>query len=63
MRATLVVVRDELGEHAVQVPSVQDEQLVQALPAHRADPVLRLSWLLSSSDLQNAKIETHIAQA
>ena len=40
VRAPLVVVCDERGEHPAQVAFVQDEQVVLALPAGGADPAL-----------------------
>ena len=40
MRARLVVVRDVLGQDAAQVRLVDDEQVVEALRARRADPAL-----------------------
>ena len=40
VRARLVVVRDVVGQDAAQVRLVDDEEVVEALRAHRADPAL-----------------------
>ena len=40
VRPGLVVVVDELGQHSLQVPPAEDQQVVEQLPTYGANPAL-----------------------
>ena len=40
VRASLMIVAEELPKNALQVPGTEDEDVVQKLPPHRAHPAL-----------------------
>ncbi len=40
MRASLVIVAEELAKDALEVIGTEDENVVQKLPSHRANPAL-----------------------
>jgi hypothetical protein len=66
MRPVPVVTRLVLGKHAYQVSVIEDEQAIQAVTAHRADPSLgvavrwwglRWAWQCLDSDIGEHRVQ------